>query len=117
MRRWLPLLFLTPFLVAGEKSMLEVAVERFSSQHLAVRDQGSRDASREVRRLLKPLLVALEHSDPEVRRRARAALRMELPLIADVPAVGRDISGYVIERGAHARCARCRPPSSSLRSS
>jgi hypothetical protein len=79
MRRWLPLLLLAPLLVAADKGALQLAVEKWQSQHLAVRDQGSRDAAKEVRRLLKPLIEALEHSDPEVRRRARAALSMQLP--------------------------------------
>ena len=66
---------------AGErKSPLEVSVERFGSTNLVERDAASRAARAEVLRLLKPLLEALNDPDPEVRRRAKAAILMELPV-------------------------------------
>jgi len=74
------LVLLVAFSFAGEKSPLEVLVERFGSTNLLERDAASRAARVEVTRLLKPLLDALNDPDPEVRRRAKAAILMELPV-------------------------------------
>lgn len=77
---------------AGEKeakSRLAVAVDQFRDPDPARRNAASRVAREEVARLLKPLLEALDDQDPEVRRRARAAIRMELP-----PEVPRKIPNW-----------------------
>ncbi|MHC4550300.1 MAG: hypothetical protein ACYTEZ_16135 [Planctomycetota bacterium] len=64
---------------ADETSVLRRAVERFRSQDADDRDAASKEVRFEVRRLLAPLLAALEDDDPEVRRRAREALETLLP--------------------------------------
>ena len=69
----LALLIVVPSLAADESS-LQAAVRLFSSTDAAARDQGSRTADASLRKLLAPLLQALEDKDPEVRRRARRAI-------------------------------------------
>ena len=66
-------------LVAKDKSPLERAVEQFGSADPTRRHEASRTATAEVRKLLAPLLAASQSADPEIRRRARAALRMIVP--------------------------------------
>jgi hypothetical protein len=55
------------------------AVELMRSDDAEARELGSRLAHDEVARFLKPLYDALEDPDPEVRRRARAALEGRIP--------------------------------------
>jgi hypothetical protein len=75
---------------AGEdQSRLETLVEKFASASVLERDAASREARKEVARLLQPLLKALESADPEVRRRAKAAMAMELPAVVDPKRVPR----------------------------
>jgi len=59
---------------AGENEKLEKAVEQFKSEHPARRDAASRAVDEELRKMLAPLLAALEDPDPEVRRRAQRAI-------------------------------------------
>ena len=61
-------------LQAGDPADLNTAVEMFRSPHPAVRAEGSKIADRELRKLLAPLLKAMEDPDPEVRRRVREAI-------------------------------------------
>ncbi len=74
-------------LLAEEATVLHEAVKGFGSADPAAREAASRQAQDEVRKLLAPLLEALNDRDPEVRRRARAALQMELPqpVMREVP--------------------------------
>jgi hypothetical protein len=75
-------LLLAVTLQAGEeqaKSKLALLVEKFRDADPVRRDAASRAARDEVARLLEPLLRAAKDPDPEVRRRALAAIRMELP--------------------------------------
>ena len=69
----LALLVVVPSLAADETS-LQKAVRLFHSKDAAAREQGSRTADASLRKLLAPLLQALEDKDPEVRRRARRAI-------------------------------------------
>ena len=69
----LALLVVVPSLAADETS-LQKAVRLFHSTDAAAREQGSRTADASLRKLLAPLLQALEDKDPEVRRRARRAI-------------------------------------------
>ena len=61
-------------LQAGDPADLNTAVEMFRSPHATVRTEGSKLADRELRKLLAPLLKAMEDPDPEVRRRVREAI-------------------------------------------
>lgn len=80
MRRGPIALLLLAALAAGDETLkLDIAVKGFKSPDLAERQAASRLAQKEVVRLLKPLLDALKDPDPEVRRRAKAAIAMELP--------------------------------------
>jgi hypothetical protein len=72
------LLLLAP-LSAGDKPALEKAVELFKSPDAGRREAGSQMADRELRKLLAPLLRALEDDDPEVRRRARRSILSLVP--------------------------------------
>lgn len=74
----LALLLCVP-LLAGEKDPLARAVELFESPDAARREAGSQLAGERLRELLAPLLGALEHEDPEVRRRARRAILSLVP--------------------------------------
>ncbi len=69
----LALLVVVPSLAADETS-LQKAVRLFHSTDVFMREQGSRTADGALRKLLAPLLQALEDKDPEVRRRARRAI-------------------------------------------
>jgi hypothetical protein len=61
-------------LSANDTSPLEKAVELFKSPDAGKREAGSQLAARELRKLLAPLLEAMEDDDPEVRRRARPSV-------------------------------------------
>ncbi len=74
----LALLLCVP-LLAGEKDPLAKAVQLFESPDAARRDAGSHLAGQRLRELLAPLLEALKHEDPEVRRRARRAILSLVP--------------------------------------
>lgn len=74
----LALLLCVP-LLADEQDPLAKAVELFESPDAARREAGSQLAGEQLRKLLAPLLVALEHEDPEVRRRARRAILALVP--------------------------------------
>jgi C-terminal processing protease CtpA/Prc len=78
----LALLICVP-LRAGDRSPLQEAVELFASPDAGKRAVGSQMADRELRRLLAPLLEAMETNDPEVRRRARRAILALVPEAAD----------------------------------
>ncbi len=66
-------------LQAGDAADLSQAVEMFRSPHPAVRAEGTKIADRELRKLLAPLLKAMEDPDPEVRRRVRGAILALVP--------------------------------------
>lgn len=72
-------LLLSVPLTAGDRSSLEKAVELFKSQDAGQREAGSQLAERELRRLLAPLLKAMEDDDPEMRRRARRSILSLVP--------------------------------------
>jgi hypothetical protein len=79
MRALAVVLLLSVPLTADDDSSLQEAVELFKSQDAGKRAAGSQLAERELRRLLAPLLAALKHYDPEVRRRARRAILSLVP--------------------------------------
>ena len=79
MRALLVALLLSVPLTAGDKSSLEKAVELFRSVDASTRVAGSQLAERELRKLLAPLLKAMEDDDPEVRRRARRSILSLVP--------------------------------------
>lgn len=64
---------------ADAPSLLVRAVELMRSDDPAQREIGSRLAHAEIGKFLKPLYVAMDDPDPEVRRRARSALEGRLP--------------------------------------
>jgi hypothetical protein len=66
-------------LAAGDEPSLEKAVGLFRSPSPATREAGSQLVDRELRKLLAPLLEAMEDSDPEVRRRARRSILSLVP--------------------------------------
>ncbi|MHC4958732.1 MAG: PDZ domain-containing protein [Planctomycetota bacterium] len=66
-------------LLAGPDSPLVTAVRLFKSGAPGEREQGSRVADRELRKVLKPLLDAMKDADPEVRRRARQSILALVP--------------------------------------
>jgi len=66
-------------LQAGDPGNLERAIEMFRSPHPAARAEGSRLANKELRKLLAPLLNAMQDPDPEVRRRVREAILSLVP--------------------------------------
>ncbi|MHC4548093.1 MAG: PDZ domain-containing protein [Planctomycetota bacterium] len=72
------LMFVTAIL-AAEDASLENAVALFRSSAAATREAGSQLADRELRKLLAPVLKAMEDPDPEVRRRARRAILALVP--------------------------------------
>ncbi len=72
-------LLLSVPLSAGDESSLEKAVELFKSPDAGQRAAGSQLADRELRKLLAPLLKAMEDDDPEVRRRARRSILSLVP--------------------------------------
>ncbi len=75
------LILLLPLAVAfgGDLPPLEEATKRWASDSAEERDAASRLAGIHIRRELAPIVEALEASDPEVRRRARAAIESLLP--------------------------------------
>jgi C-terminal processing protease CtpA/Prc len=72
-------LLLSVPLSAGDEPPLEKAVELFKSPDAGQRTAGSQLAERELRKLLAPLLRAMEDDDPEVRRRARRSILSLVP--------------------------------------
>jgi C-terminal processing protease CtpA/Prc len=72
-------LLLSVPLAAGDEPSLKKAVGLFRSPSPATREAGSQLADRELRRLLAPLLEAMEDRDPEVRRRARRSILSLVP--------------------------------------
>jgi len=91
---------------AGDRSPLREAVELFASPDAGKRAAGSQMAERELRRLLAPLLEAMETEDPEVRRRARRAIlalvpearEREAPRPSAAAARARPLAGVVVKR-------------------
>jgi len=75
------LVLLLPLAVAfaGDTAPLEDAAKQWASESPDVRDIASRTVAVELRRQLAPILDAMRSDDPEVRRRARAALESLLP--------------------------------------
>lgn len=75
------LILLLPLAVAfaGDTAPLEEAAKQWASESPDVRDIASRTVALELRRELAPILAAMRSDDPEVRRRARAALESLLP--------------------------------------
>jgi C-terminal processing protease CtpA/Prc len=72
-------LLLSATLSAGDQGPLAKAVKLFRSPDAGRREAGSQQADRELRKLLAPLLEALEDDDPEVRRRARRSILSLVP--------------------------------------
>ncbi|MHC4579701.1 MAG: PDZ domain-containing protein [Planctomycetota bacterium] len=66
-------------LSAADEPSLEEAVRLFRSPDAARRQAASQLVDRELRRLLAPLLEAMEDRDPEVRRRARRSILSLVP--------------------------------------
>jgi len=79
MRATILALLLSLPLLAGDRSPLAEAVELFESPDAARREAGSALARNQLQKLLGPLLAALQHADPEVRRRARRAILSLVP--------------------------------------
>jgi len=88
-------------LTAGDKPPLEKAVELFRSPDAGKRAAGSQLAERELRKLLAPLLKAIEDDDPEVRRRARRSILSLVP--KKEPQTLEDIRAALVELGAQQR--------------
>ena len=82
MRALAILLLSGSFVLAGDASPLDRAVEKFKSRNPAERDAAQKELDTELRRMLAPLLKAMQDPDPEVRRRARESL---LALITKTP--------------------------------
>lgn len=72
------LLLLLP-LSAGETDALARAVGGFKSDYAGEREAASQTVRKLLQAELAPLLAALESDDPEVKRRARRAIRSLLP--------------------------------------
>ena len=72
-------LLLSVPLSASDRPALEMAVARFKSPDAGQRTAASQLAKRELRKLLAPLLKAMEDDDPEVRRRARRSILSLVP--------------------------------------
>ncbi|MHC4971389.1 MAG: PDZ domain-containing protein [Planctomycetota bacterium] len=79
MRATILALLLSLPLLAGDKAPLAKAVELFQSNDAARREAGSQLAAERLQELLAPLLEAMQHEDPEVRRRARRAILALVP--------------------------------------
>ncbi len=75
------LVLLLPLAVAlaGDAAPLDTAAKRWASDFAEERDAASRDVAVHLHRELAPLVAALGSPDPEVRRRARAAIESLLP--------------------------------------
>ena len=71
-------LFVLPLSAEGETA-LDRAIRMFSDRQGGVRQEGTRVAEKEVRRLLAPLIEAMKSPDAEVRRRAREAILSVVP--------------------------------------
>ena len=84
-------LLLSVPLTAGDKSSLEKAVELFKSPDAGERAAGLQLAERELRKLLAPLLKAMEDDDPEVRRRARRSIVSLVPGETNEPQTEEEI--------------------------
>ncbi len=82
-------------LQAGDPADLNTAVEMFRSPHPAVRAEGSKIADRELRKLLAPLLKAMEDPDPEVRRRVREAILGLVPYHGREPEREPDLVNFI----------------------
>ena len=82
------LLLVVP-LLADENPTLERAIEGFRSRSPDHRVASSKLASDECRRLLAPLIRAMEDKDPEVRRRARETILALVPRKAEDPVVAK----------------------------
>ncbi len=79
MRTLACLLLSCSFVIAGDASPLEHAVQKFKSRNPQERDAAQRMVDAELKRMLAPLLKAMRDSDPEVRRRARESLLALIP--------------------------------------
>ena len=66
-------------LSAGDREPFSDCIRQWRGAQQAEREAGSAHASRELRRILAPLLRAMEDEDPEVRRRARDAILALVP--------------------------------------
>ncbi len=64
---------------ADDNTVLKSAVGHFKSRDPIQREAASRKATEEARKLLAPLVEAMEDPDPEVRRRAREAILSLVP--------------------------------------
>lgn len=91
-------LLLSVPLTAGDNPSLEKAVELFRSADAGKRAAGSQLAEHELRKLLAPLLKAMEDDDPEVRRRARRSIVSLVP--EKEPQTLEDIRAALVELGA-----------------
>ena len=65
--------------LAGDVAPLENAARQWASDSAEERDAGSRAVAQHLQRELAPIVAAMRSPDPEVRRRARAALEGLLP--------------------------------------
>lgn len=65
--------------LAGDTAPLENAARQWASDSAEERDAGSRAVAQYLQRELAPVVAAMRSPDPEVRRRARAALESLLP--------------------------------------
>lgn len=65
--------------LAGDTAPLENATKQWASDSAEERDRGSRAVAQHLQRELAPIVAAMGSPDPEVRRRARAALEGLLP--------------------------------------
>ncbi len=74
-------------LLAGGNPTLERAIDGFRSRDPDRRVASSKLARDECRRLLAPLIRAMEDKDPEVRRRARQTILALVPRKAEDPVV------------------------------
>ena len=72
-------------LAASEDPVLDRAVRNFRSDDADVREGASRLAHAHLQKVLAPLVAALEDPEPEVRRRARDAIRSLLPKQVPAP--------------------------------
>ncbi len=76
-------------LLAGGNPTLERAIDGFRSRDPDRRVASSKLARDECRRLLAPLIRAMEDKDPEVRRRARQTILALVPRKAEDPVVAK----------------------------
>jgi len=102
MRALAVVLLLSVPLTADDTSSLRRAVELFRSPDAGKRGAGSQLAERELRKLLAPLLEALNDKDPEVRRRARRSILSLVPGEAEKDAARKPVTVAVIGLGGGA---------------